>query len=284
MIATCENCGKVHRYNSGEIENAGTIWHPIWTVRCPSCHHRLTFDHGVNGSFDIAQISRSKDGVSIRAPSRRSGHERARSGDIREYWLQQYIRDNFAILGFSKLDGPFERGPDFSGVYKGRKVIVEAERTCKSFVQHSHHKDPRFRDVDILIVLGPSDPPEELKKYLPDTIIRIDIDDFVKYWRPKARAYAKDKRIQGILDLIAGEVQRRFIRDCLDKDRDMSTCPECELCPYFGEGTGEASSLFRELSLRFIVSYKHPIHTDAFNLSSIKPGELDEFYERYVRY
>jgi hypothetical protein len=30
-------------------------------------------------------------------------------------------------LGFDSLEGPFETGYDFKGVYKGKRVIIEAE-------------------------------------------------------------------------------------------------------------------------------------------------------------
>lgn len=263
----CEKCKKAHRYSSGEIENKniGTVWHPI--VKCPNCGAQMTWEQSVLNFYDKTSAPKGKD-----------AYERAESSDIREYWIQKYIKDNYAKLGFSKLEGPFDVGPDFRGAYKGKEVIVEAERDYQSFIQHKHKEDERFKKVSILVVLNPSEPPEEIKGKLPKTIIHIDIDDFVEWWRPKAKAYAKTKKIQGIIDLIAGEFQKRFVRDCSDKDRDMSTCPECDLCPYFGEGTAyEASSLFQEMALKFIALYKYPITSDDFKLSDIEPSEIDKF-------
>lgn len=265
---TCEKCKKVHRYSSSEIENIGTVWHPIWSVRCPHCGNHITWEHGVLDFFDKTS-----------APKDKNAYERAKSSDIREYWIQEYVKENYEKLGFSKIEGPFEVGPDFKGVYKGKKVIVEVERDYQSYILHKHHEDERFKEVNILIVLNPSEPPEEIKDKLPKTIIHIDVDDFVKWFRPKARAYAKTKKIQNIIDLIADEFQKRFVRDCDDKNRDMSTCPECDLCPYFGEGTAyEASSMFQEMALKFIFFYKYPITSEDFKLKGVNPSQMDKFY------
>jgi hypothetical protein len=268
----CDKCKKTYRYDSDEIEDTGTGWYPIWTVKCHGCGNQI--------DFEVYKDKFSENDLKIKemAP-RKSGRERAESGDIREYWIQEYVKDNHAKLGFSKMEGPFDVGPDFKGVYKGKRVIVEAERDCQSFIQHKHYEDERFKEVSILIVLNPSKPPKEIKDKLPKTIIYINIDDFVEWWRPKARAYAKTKRIQGILDLIAGEFQKRFVKDCGDKDRDMSTCPECDLCPYFGEGTAyEASSIFHEMALKFIALYEYSITSDNFKLTDIEPSKIDMFY------
>lgn len=273
---TCEKCKKARRYSSSEIENIGTVWHPIWVVVCNNCGAQITWEQGSLNFFDNMQISKTKNGVEIKSKaSGKTGAERAQSSDIREYWIQQYVKDNYAKIGFSEIEGPFDIGPDFKGVYKGKEVIVEAERDCQSFIQHKHHENERFKEVSILIVLNPSKPAEKIKNRLPETIIYIDVDDFVEWWRPKARAYANKSRIRGIIDLIADEFQKRFVTDCVDKDRDMSTCPECDLCSYFG------SSVFQKAALRFIALYEYPIISEGFGLSTIKPSEIDKFYNAY---
>ncbi len=264
----CQNCKNVHRYSSGEIGNIGTAWHPIWAVKCLNCGHQITWEHNTLDVFDKNPPPKSD-----------SVHERAKSSDIREYWIQEYIKSNFEKLGFSSLEGPYDIGPDFRGVFKGKKVIVEAERDYRSYIAHKHHEDKRFKEVSVLIVLNPSEPSEEIKCNLPDTILYIDVDDFVEWWRPIARNYAKTKKIQTIIDMIAGEFQERFIKSCSDTDRDMSTCPECDLCPYFGEGTAsEASSLFKDMALEFIAHYKYHISSDDFRLADIEPSEIDAFW------
>ncbi len=275
----CKKCKKTYRYDSGDIENIGTLWHPILVVQCHDCGVQITEDQGSLDFFDKAQVSSTRNGIEIKsASSRKSDNERAQNSDINEYWIQEYIKENYTKLGFSKIEGPFDIGPDFKGVHKGKKSIIEAERDFQSFIEHGHHEDERFKEVNILIVLNPLQPPKEIKSKLPKTIIYIDIDDFKEWRRPKARAYAKTKKIQGLINLIAGEFQKRFVSKCCDTDRDMSTCPECNLCPYFGEGTAyEANSMFHEMALKFIALYKYPITSEDFKITDIKPSEINKF-------
>jgi hypothetical protein len=265
---TCMACNKTHRYRYDEVQNIGTEWHPILLVQCPDCGHKMTLDLGNLDFWDQPAPPKSKDAA-----------QRAKSSDIREYWIQMYVKENHKKLGFSHLEGPFESGPDFRGVYRNRNAVIEVERDCQSFIQHGHHLDAAFSKVNVLVVLTPSNPPSEMKKKLPKNIVYIDIPDFVEWFRPKAKRYADTKRIQRIIDLIASEFQGRYVSQCQEKERDMSTCPDCDLCAYFGEGIGsEASPLFHEMALNFIILYKHPITSDNFKLSEIDPSDIDDFW------
>jgi hypothetical protein len=58
--------------------------------------------------------------------------DRAKAGEYREYWLQQYIIANYAKLGFESISGPFSVGPDFKGVFSGRPVVAEAETVASA--------------------------------------------------------------------------------------------------------------------------------------------------------
>ena len=200
----CDNCKKSYRYDSDEIEDTGTAWYPIWTVKCHGCGNQI--DYEVYKS-DISESDLNKK----MTPQMKSGHERAESSDIREYWIQEFVKSNYRDLGFSKIDGPFDVGPDFKGVYKGRKVEVEVERDCKSFITHRHNENERFKEVSILIVLNPLNPPKDIRVKLPKKIIYINVDDFVEWWRPKARAYAKRKNTQNIINKIASEFQKMVL-------------------------------------------------------------------------
>lgn len=277
ITITCEKCKKVHRYDSSEIDNIGTAWHAILTVKCPKCRNHITWEM----PWEQNVLEQLFDKTS--PPKNKNAYERAESSDIREFWIREYVKDNYTKLGFSEIEGPFEVGPDFKGIYKSKKVTVEIERDCQSYILHKHHKDKRFEQVDILIVLNPSKPSKKIINKLPKTIIYINIDDFVEWWRPKAKDYAKIKRIQRHIDLIAHEFQKRFIRVCKDKNRDMSTCPECDLCPYFGEGIFyKAHLMFQRMASDFIYIYKYPITSDDFSISIIKPSEINEFFNFFT--
>ena len=115
--------------------------------------------------------------------NRRQGIARAQKGEFREYWLQLYIKNNYERLGFDSLEGPFETGPDFKGVYKGKKVVIEAETQSRNFIYHRHNPN----EVDILIVLNDDNAgevlgmkPVEWRKRLPKKIILVDPEDFLR--------------------------------------------------------------------------------------------------------
>ncbi len=294
----CPKCKTVNHYD--EMQNIGTLWHPIWSVICSNCGHQITLKVNNSGLAEmidksfirLKKVRRNEDRGLIFEhveEQKKNGYERAKSSDIREYWIQEYIRDNYKKLGVSRIEGPLETGPDFLGVLEGREVTVEVERDCQSFIYHKHHENKRFGKVDTLIVLNPSKPSQDIKDKLPTRILYIDIDDFVAWWEPKARNYAKKKekqrvivKIQTIVELVTDEFRRRYfgryIEHCSDKNRDMSTCPICDSCPYFDEMVP-----FGQMALRFLALYKYPIVTEDFNISIIKPSEIDAFYEEFVQ-
>lgn len=43
----------------------------------------------------------------------------------------------------------------------------------------------------------------------------------------------KKRNIDITPELIKDELKNIFVENCGDKDRDSSTCPDCELCIYF---------------------------------------------------
>lgn len=264
---TCNACGKTHRYTS-EMQNIGTVWHPIWLFKCPYCGNEVTFDWGKKDYWDQKSTPNSKNAI-----------ERAESSDIREYWIQLYVKENPEKLGFSSIEGPFDSGPDFRGLFNGRTVFIEVERDYLSYIKHKHHENPAFSEVKVLVMLTPSKPPTKLKGKLPKNLIYVDIPDFVEWFRPKAKEYADAKRIQNIIDLIVGEFYRKFQSECQDKERELSTCPECDICAYFGEGiASEASNLFRDMALKFVMTYNHPIMSYDFKLADINHSDIDDFW------
>ncbi|MCQ4574625.1 MAG: hypothetical protein NOU37_05200 [Candidatus Brocadiales bacterium] len=113
--------------------------------------------------------------------------KRAEKGEFREYWLQLYVKANYKKLEFDDLEGPFEHGYDFKGIYKGKRVIIEVERSSRNFVGHGHNP----KEVDILIILNDDDTDRSL---LPKKIIKIDSKDFVLATHERRRDYAIEKQ------------------------------------------------------------------------------------------
>lgn len=104
---------------------------------------------------------------------------------MKEYWLQIYIKENYRKLGFSEISGPYDRGCDFVGIRKGKKVFIEAERKPYWFLNHGHNKD----DIDFLIVMADDETPREL---LPKNIIIVDPVDLEEKTRDARRYYAEE--------------------------------------------------------------------------------------------
>ena len=101
----CEECEKTHRYNSDEIDNIGTIWHPIWAVTCHNCGAKITHDADFSDFINKFRISGGDFKVTL---SKKGIRERAESNDIREYWIQQYVKEHYIKLGFLKIKTPFQ--------------------------------------------------------------------------------------------------------------------------------------------------------------------------------
>ncbi len=174
--------------------------------------------------------------MNSRNPKLDEAIKRASKGEFREYWLQLYIKDNYKKLGFDNLEGPFETGYDFKGVFKGEKVIVEAERTLKDFVYHRHNP----REVDILIVLNDDCndmilrmEPTEWKKLLPKKIIKVDSEDFVKQTHEMRKDYAikKQKETEAFISLLPFlRIKRAFetLWHILVEETPLEGTPEAE--------------------------------------------------------
>jgi hypothetical protein len=126
---------------------------------------------------------------------------------MREYWLHKYIQGNSQRLGFRRLEGPFDTGPDFKGVFAGRKVLVEAELSYQSYISHGHPKDW----ADILIVASLDPAPIEFREKLPGTIINVDPQQVLEWSRPLREEY-RTKMVEGRKQVIAQFPQEGGLR------------------------------------------------------------------------
>jgi hypothetical protein len=128
--------------------------------------------------------------------------ERVQNGEMREYWLQIYIRDNYKKFGFDSISGPFDTGYDFKGVLKGKEVVVEAERLPQFFVKHGHDASK----VDILIAMGDDDTPREL---LPKKILFIDPEHLILETHEIRKDYAINAKAR---EKVEQEIFRRTLQ------------------------------------------------------------------------
>jgi hypothetical protein len=200
---------------------------------------------------------------------------------IEERWAQGYLKDEFIQLGFTKIDGPFNKGPDFRVLHKARWVWAEVETRWRNYLRHEHHTNPAFDSVKFLILLSSEAPPPDALQYLPPQIIYIDQQRFLAWYEKVSEPKSKADRTAMQLEIIAGAMNEHWTKICSDVDRDMSTCPECDACPYFGEGEfNEATPFFQHLATRFVISNGLAAGGN-ISLSQIKSNSLEEFVEHH---
>lgn len=207
--------------------------------------------YGEKVAFDVPYVPLTENRL-------KSAMERMTAGRVKEYWVQRYVKENAKKLDFSKLT-QHDIGPDFTGFYHGKRVRIEVEVMNKNFVRHKH--GPRW--ADILVVLSPTGPEINGIK-----TIYLDLKDFVQWWWPRSGGYKVQKSIDNKLEQVASAFAYLFQEKCNDKDRDMATCPYCDLCPYFAgwidgdelcqvisvpyDQPGAAAEYFRAQAVRYL--------------------------------
>lgn len=271
VVAKCTSCSKIERYDSGEIYEKllGS-----WYVNCSKCDTPILVN-----TFNLS--SQEADVLSF--GKKRDVEERARTSDIREYWIQEYFKENYhKYSGFTDVEGPFGTGPDFKGKFNGVETYIEIERNCACYIQHKHHLDSRWDKVSALVVLSQYENDEKIES-LPPNVVYLNVPDFVEWFKPKAKTYAIQKQQMNVVERIAGYFKKMYYTDCGDKERDMVVCPSCELCPYFREGTGEGWTAFQQMALSFIAfNGIGKAAEDKFDIGKVDHDFLCDFYNEYA--
>lgn len=166
--------------------------------------------------------------------------------NIQELWAQLYVLLEFRELGFVKVKGPYRKGPDFRVSRKRRWAWAEVETRWQNYFRHGHHLSAAFDRVEYLILLSSDAPVANKLAELPPKIIYIDRRRFQAWFE---RALSDNLRIE----LLAGAMQEYWTTICSDREREMAQCPNCDNCPYFGEGMfREATPFFLNSAVRFI--------------------------------
>lgn len=197
---------------------------------------------------------RHEDGL-VELRPQPSPAEQVAADTLQERWAQQYVKEHFARLGFSKVDGPFHRGPDYRFTYKRRWVWAEVETRWRNYLRHGHHGNPAFDDVKYLILLSAEAPTPDALKYLPPKIVHIDQQHFLGWYVKAAQSELLGKEFGTRVDIVAGEMQHHWTTICSDVDREMANCPDCDSCAYFGDGrSGEATAFYRNLASQLLSS------------------------------
>jgi hypothetical protein len=266
----CEKCQ--HWFGTDEPRDVGTFWESICAINCPKCGHENRFTVA-GGPKDIdAFILMLAGGETSSRKYKTSIDDRVRQNRVREYWVQKYIAENFAHLGFEALNGPFAYGPDFKVKRNGVWLWAEAEVKCKNYVRHKHHENPKWQNCSILIVLDESDPAPEIQPHLPSETIHLDKSHFLGWYEPAAKQYAEAREreepaklqsaiLNQTLAMLATEIRKRLQ---IPYDEDFS----------------DAMQWTDDLALEFICQRMKGKDGD-FKLASVTAAELDEFCSPY---
>jgi hypothetical protein len=200
------------------------------------------------------------------------------SDELEELWAQRYVKEEFKQLGFSKVEGPFPRGPDFRVLSGRRWALAEVETCWQNYGRHGHPFSPAFAKVRYLILLSAKAPPANRRSELPPEVIHIDHKHFLDWYESvsKGKREADENRLR--IGLVAGRMQEHWNRICGDADRELAVCPDCDSCAYFGEGMfGEAAPFFGRLAARFIII--HATTGSQIDISRIDAKSLQRFVE-----
>jgi hypothetical protein len=207
--------------------------------------------------------------------------EQVATDKVKEWWLQQYVKQYPQQFGLTSIDGPNEVGPDFQATMDGQLVDVEVEVQCQNYTKHDHHKNKAFANVRIMIVLEGKEPSPKTRAKYPEKIVHIDKAHFERWYEEAARQYAlrKEKEQPHVknrvrLEVVAGAFHRRWVEECPDKAREMAVCPDCDCCPYFQQ----RPEIFEDMALQFLQKRNTP---DQIDLGNISDEELDDFYFAY---
>ncbi len=111
----------------------------------------------------------------IRGPSRyelAEAIEKARRGELNEYYLQQFFKDYYEEFDVTDLSGPFDNGCDFMGKALGKDVVIECERRPADFLRHGCKRS----EVDVLVFMALDDTPRYLT---PKIRIWVDPEEMI---------------------------------------------------------------------------------------------------------
>jgi hypothetical protein len=289
---TCKRCNHQDLYDKYDCKNIGTFASPVWAVKCVNCSEFiLTSTESENNKFPTnkeLKLTKDKESGGIKIESEKNkpistkpnAFDRANTGDIKEYWVQQYFLEYHTDLGFKDIEGPFDIGPDFK---TKNGIGIEVERTWKFYLKHKHHENKSFSNVRYLVVLSPEKPSFDKMKYLPKEILYLDIDKFVPWFRNKCKEFMETKSVEIEkeqiflrIKLLAGEFNKRYINICPDKKREMSTCSNCQICAY------EPEINFADWAIDYIIKNDIMIFNDDYSFEDLDYKTVNDFFDDMI--
>jgi len=197
----------------------------------------------------------------------------AKFEDILEKHVQDYFAESFDHYGYSELEGPFSRGPDFYAVNNGLRVPVEVETSSGHYLKHKHDESSSF-DGAHLLCLYLNKHHEDTLSRLPETITVIDEGHFHEWWDNRNL----NEYFNIAIELLYAYFYSLYVSACSDRERSDSHCFGCNQCVY---GNDNTANTIREIAIDYLseggFGVIHPSQWPSHFLS-LEPNELHEFY------
>src|SRR3989304_3180613 len=97
---------------------------------------------------------------------------------VKELNVIAYFLANYKYYGFINAS---RNGNSFDFILTrqdGKIIHAEVETVWQHYLDHKHHRNPKFDSVKLLILLASDDPPENKRHLLPPHILHIDLNHF----------------------------------------------------------------------------------------------------------
>lgn len=265
----CSNCNFQGRYDSSEIINIGTSFVPQFEVYCHNCKSPIISEEIVESIKPQYLLSKKTQGELISEIASLLSQKK-----LPEIILQDYLKKEYKQYGFTDIEGPFNKGPDFKVILGGKCKWLEVETDADNYKKHGHHLSRNFDKVELLFYLYDYKDDSKSQYILPQAHIKTDIIHF-KEWFYK-RINRKDY-VQNILErfnAIYNEYARIYLNEFCDKrDSDMNICPNCSSCAYNNE------EWIIDYTDKFLKINSEIIHSERFDFNKITSKKLHEVFD-----
>jgi hypothetical protein len=289
----CPIC-KVSIYlDKNNIKNLGAFWHSVWVATCPYCGdcfvvhetkdanwQALMKEHYLKWKQPKQDIPQFYLMLGKRNNKSKADIEQEiKNNEIYESAIQNYVFENYQMFGITSIEGPFEVGPDFKGVWNGKTVEIEVERAYTDYKQHGHHKQHSFEKVEILICLDNKKPTKRSIQGLPQNIWYIDQKHFLTWYMVHRIKYAKVKQIETLINILRDAILKNIFF-LLNIDEEME---DLELMTIQDEVGFDLEKVAFDWANHFVIEERIKLDAVNFISTNLDMKRLFEYCKLHIR-
>lgn len=275
----CSFCSHKYYVTKYDIRNIGLPWQEVWSALCPDCTqlnivYSKKRDFMEDILFEIKYDKEYLEEITIIKPGNigrvRDIQNQIKNDKIKEFFVQQYVKENPKVFGFENLTGPFSTGPDLKGTWNGKEVEIEVERTYTNYKQHKHHLNRSFRKVSILICLDHKKPKQKSLEDLPSNIWYIDHQHFLEWYSNHIEKNAHLKSFQAVFGMLSNWFQLRLLEEVGYEISHFQFPTE--------ENNQEINNISFDMTVHFIQPYLEQMKEPDFLYTELDVLKLLDFY------